>query len=110
MVPMDPGPTEAMIAREARRLVDNLEHPPSAELLQGLRSLFARHQGGTFDAILQPTIRVQNERQLQIRGLLGSSGWVELFGADLTLAEEGDALVDYALYFGRKDAPERKIP
>ena len=101
---------EALIAREARRLVDNLEHPPSAELLQALQSLFARHHGGAFDGILQPTIRVQNERQLQIRGLLGGSGLVELFGAELKLAEDRDALLDYVLTFGRQDAPDRRIP
>jgi len=101
---------EATIARESRRLVDNLEHPPTPELLQALRSLFAVHHGCTFDAILQPTIRVQSEQELQIRGLLVSAGWIEVFGADLKLADQGDALVDYSLYFGRKDAPDRKIP
>ena len=109
MVPMDPGRIEATIAREARRLVDNLEHPPSAELLQALQSLFTRHHGGTFDAILQPTIRVQNEQQLQIRGLLVSSGCVEVFGADLTLADGREALDDYVLYYGRQDLPGRKV-
>jgi len=101
---------EAVIAREARRLVDNLEHPPSAELLQALQSLFGIHLGGTFDGILQPTIRVRSEQDLQIRGLLVSSGGVELFGAELKLADSGDALVDYVLSYGRKDAPDRKIP
>ena len=107
---MDASPIEATIARESRRLVDNLEHPPTPELLQALQSLFAMHLGGSFDAILQPTIRVQSEHQLMVRGLLSCSGWVELFGADLTLAEDRDALVDYVLTFGRKDAPDRKIP
>ena len=101
---------EATIAREARRLVDNLEHPPSAELLQALQSLFALHHGGAFDGILQPTIRVQNEQHLQIRGLLVSSGCVELFGAELKLRDGGDALDDYVLSYGRKDAPDRKVP
>jgi hypothetical protein len=109
-VPIDITKTEAVIAREARRLVDNLEHPPTAELLQALHSLFAVHQGGAFEAIVQPTIRVQNEHQLVIRGLLSWSGRVELFGAELTLAEGTNALLDYVLTFGRGDAPDRKIP
>jgi len=101
---------EAVIAREARRLVDNLEHPPSAELLQALQSLFGIHHGASFDGILQPTIRVQSEQELQIRGLLVSSGRVELFGAELKLPDRGDALADYVLTFGRQDAPDRQIP
>jgi hypothetical protein len=109
-VPIDISKTEAVIAREARRLVDNLEHPPTAELLQALQSLFAVHQGGAFEAIVQPTIRVQNEQQLIIRGLLSWDGRVELFGAELTLAEGRDALLDYVLNFGRGDASDRKIP
>jgi len=105
----DAAQIEATIARESRRLIDNLEHPPTPELLQALQSLFAIHHGGSFDGILQPTIRVQSDHQLMVRGLLTWSGWVELFGADLTLAEDRDALVDYVLTFGRKDAPDRKI-
>ena len=101
---------ETTIAREARRLVDNLEHPPTPELLRALQSLFGLHQGGTFEAILQPTIRVENERQLQIRGLLAWSGRVELFGAELKLAENQDAVLDYTLRFGRQDAPDRMVP
>ena len=108
-MPIDIVATEAVIARESRRLVDNLEHPPTPELLQALQSLFAVHQGGAFDGILQPTIRVQNDHQLIIRGLLSWSGLVELFGAELTLAEGRDALLDYVLNFGRGDAPDRKI-
>jgi hypothetical protein len=100
---------ETTIARESRRLIDNLEHPPTPELLQALQSLFAVHHGGSFDAVLQPTIRVENEQKLQIRGLLVSTGCVELFGAELNLAEKGDGLVDYVLTYGRKDAPGRKI-
>lgn len=100
---------EATIARESRRLIDNLEHPPTPELLLALRSLFAAHLGGAFDGVLQPTIRVENERKLQIRGLLASSGGVELFGAELELADEGDGLVDYVLTYGRKDAPGRQV-
>lgn len=101
---------EATIAREARRLIDNLEHPPTPELLQALQALFGLHQGGTYEAILQPTIRVENELQLQIRGLLAWSGRVELFGAELKLAESPDALLDYTLRFGRHDAPDREVP
>jgi len=101
---------EPTIARETRRLIDNLEHPPSAELLQALQSLFALHHGRTYDGILQPTIRVQSEQELQIRGLLISSGGVEIFGAELKLPDSGDTLVDYVLSYGRKDAPDRKIP
>ena len=108
-MPIDIAETEAVIAREARRPVDNLEHPPTAELLQALQSLFAVHQGDAFEGIVQPTIRVQNEHQLVIRGLLSWSGRVELFGAELTLAEGRNALVDYVLNFGRGDAPGRKI-
>jgi hypothetical protein len=106
---MDSVQIEATIARESRRLIDNLEHPPTPELLQALQSLFAAHHGGAFDAVLQPTIRVENEQKLQIRGLLATSGGVELFGAELELSETGDALVDYVLTYGRKDAPDRKV-
>ena len=106
----DAGKIEAGIAREARTLLDNLERPPSAELLQGLQSLFALRHGIAFDGVLQPTIRVQSEQQLLIRGLLSWAGRVELFGAELTLDERQDVLRDYVLTFGRKDAPNRNIP
>lgn len=106
---MDLSEIEGTIARESRRLIDNLEHPPTAELLQALQSLFAIHQGGAFDGILQPTIRVESDHRLVLRGLLSWSGWVELFGAELTLTENQNALQDFVLTFGRRDAPGRKV-
>jgi hypothetical protein len=107
---MDAGPIEAIIAREARTLLDNLERPPSPELLQALQSLFALRHGGAFDGVIQPTIRVENDHQLIVRGLLGWSGCVEVFAAELTLAENRDTLANYVLSFGRQDAPNRKVP
>ena len=104
---------EALIARDARRVLDNPERPPTADLSLGLRTLLSRHLPSmTFEGVVQPTLRIRTDHKLEVRGLMvwGEAGtWVELFGADLHLAENQDALVDYVLYFGRKDLPGRKV-
>lgn len=100
-----------MIAREARRVLDNPERPPTADLSSGLASLLTLHLPSmTFDGLLHPTLRIRPPYQLDIRGLLVTKHGVEVFGADLHPAEDRDALLDYALYFGRKDQPDRKVP
>jgi hypothetical protein len=115
----DPGQLEAMIAREARRVLDNPERPPTPDLSLGLQSLLSHHfrdsEGTSFDGVVQPTIRIRKDHRLEVRGLMvcaqrGSPRqWVELFGADLHPAEDQDVLHDYVLYFGRGDLPGRKV-
>jgi hypothetical protein len=102
---------EALIARDARRVLDNPERPPTADLGMGLCSLLARHLPAmTFESVLQPTLRIRTDHKLEVRGLMVWGGqWVELFGADLHPAEDRDLLLDYALYFGRQDLPDRKV-
>jgi len=101
---------EALIARDARRVLDNPERPPTADLSLGLRTLLQRHLSSpVFEALLHPTLRIRSDDRLEVRGLMEGEGCVELFGADLHLAAEGDALIDYVLYFGRQDLPGRKV-
>jgi hypothetical protein len=103
---------EALIARDARRVLDNPERPPTADLSVGLRSLLSHHlPGPAFEGVVQPTLRIRTDHRLEIRGLMvWGEQWAEVFGADLELAEGREALVDYVLYFGRKDRPGRKVP
>jgi hypothetical protein len=101
---------EALIARDARRVLDNPERPPTADLSLGLRTLLQRHlPSPVFEALLQPTLRIRSDHRLEIRGLMAWEGCVELFGADLQLAEDRDALADYVLYFGRQGLPGRRV-
>ena len=104
---------EALIARDARRVLDNPERPPTADLSLGLRTLLSHHLPSMkFEGVVQPTLRIRTDHKLEVRGLMvweEAGTWVELFGADLHLAEDRDALVDYVLYFGRKDLPGRKV-
>ena len=102
---------EALIARDARRVLDNPERPPTADLSVGLCSLLSRHLPSVkFESVVQPTLRIRTDHKLEVRGLMvWGEQWVEVFGADLHLAEDREALVDYVLYFGRKDLPGRKV-
>jgi hypothetical protein len=101
---------EALIARDARRVLDNPERPPTADLSVGLRSLLSRHlPAPAFEGILQPTLRIRADDRLEVRGLIAWEQWVELFGADLHLAADREALLDYVLYYGRKDRPGRRV-
>ena len=102
---------EALIAREARRVLDNPERPPTAELGPALGTLLSRHLPSTpFGGVVQPTLRIRTDHRLEIRGLMvWNEQWVELFGADLDLAEERDVLIGYVLYFGRQDRSGRKV-
>jgi hypothetical protein len=108
---MSPDDIEALIARDARRVLDNPERPPTADLSVGLRSLLSRHlPAPSFEGILQPTLRIKADDRLEVRGLIAWEQWVELFGADLHIAADREALLEYVLYFGRKDQPDRRIP
>ena len=104
---------EALIARDARRVLDNPERPPTADLSLGLRTLLSQYLPSLkFEGVVQPTLRIRSDHRIEVRGLMAweeAGTWVELFGADLHLAEDRDALVDYVLYFGRKDRPGRKV-
>lgn len=107
---MDAREVEALIARDARRVLDNPERPPTADLSLGLRSLLAIHLPGSYEGVVHPTLRIRPDYRLEVRGLMvWGEGWVELFGADLHPAEDRDVLLDYTLYFGRKDLPGRKV-
>jgi len=108
---MDIAEIEAMIARETRRVLDNPERPPTPDLSLGLEALLSLHLPGTrFDGVLHPTLRIRKDHRLDLRGLMvWGEQWVELFGADLHPEEDRDALVDYVLYFGRQDLPDRKV-
>ena len=108
---MDVGQIETMIAREARRVLDNPERPPTPDLSLGLQALLSLHLPGTmFDGVLHPTLRIRKDHRLDLRGLMvWGEQWVELFGADLRPAEDQDILLDYVLYFGRQDLPDRKV-
>jgi hypothetical protein len=108
---MDPQEIEQLIARDARRVLDNPERPPTADLSVGLRSLLSRHlPEPAFEGLLQPTLRIRADDRLEVRGLIAWGPWVELFGADIHLAADREALLDYVLYFGRKDQPDRRVP
>lgn len=101
---------EAMVARDARRVLDNPERPPTSDLGRGLASLLALHLPSlTFGELLHPTLRIRPDYRIEVRGLLQFAQWVELFGADLQPAEDRDVLLDYTLTFGRKDLPDRRI-
>ena len=112
---MDNAEIEALVAREARRVLDNPERPPTPDLGLGLRSLFLVHwRDLPLEDIVHPTLRILPEYRLKIRGLMvwavGGERWVEVCGADLKPAEDRDALLEFALFFGRQDRPNRKVP
>jgi hypothetical protein len=108
---MDLTQIEVMIARDARRVLDNPERPPTADLALGLRSLLSLHLPTIpFVDVVHPTLRIRPDYRLELRALMvWGTQCVEVFGADLHPAEDRDALHSYVLYFGRQDQPDRKV-
>lgn len=116
---IDAAQAEGIVARELRRLLQNLERPPGPDLGLGLQTLFAHHwsdaAGLQIEAISNPNLRIYGDLRIGIRGLMiwresKEGPWAELFGADVSVDAEQDRLVDYTLYFGRKDKPGRLVP
>ena len=67
----------------------------------------------SFDGVAQKIQETRDATRFYLRGVMvyfeetGRGDWIDLFEADLGLAEGGDALVDYTLRFGRRGIEDR---
>ena len=88
---MGPQEIEQLIARDARRVLDNPERPPTADLSVGLRALLVRHlPSPAFEGVLQPTLRIRTDHLLEVRGLMAMKQFMAAveFGAWDVAADE----------------------